>query len=154
MPFYTRNLSMCPQVSEILFSAPFSFLFLRLFGNSLVRPWLFEIILSALKFLKFCDLPSRFLNDPLFLLPFFNSYSSFSLLADCGGDGDNDCGNYGYNDCLDHSMEIGLCIYHSRVILQAAHINLIVKMTNVANYGIVLHLSHVANHDEFTLLRH
>lgn len=37
---------------------------------------------------------------------------------------------------------------HSWVCLKTMHVNLIVKVTNVANNGIVLHLPHVVNHDD------
>ena len=31
---------------------------------------------------------------------------------------------------------------------EASHVNLIIKVTNVANNGIVLHLGHVSGHDD------
>jgi len=37
---------------------------------------------------------------------------------------------------------------HTGVVLQTQHVNLIVKVTNVANNGIVLHFLHVVNHDD------
>lgn len=37
---------------------------------------------------------------------------------------------------------------HTRVGLESEHVDLIVKVTNVAHDGIVLHLSHVINHDD------
>ncbi|RHN42549.1 hypothetical protein MtrunA17_Chr8g0378081 [Medicago truncatula] len=37
---------------------------------------------------------------------------------------------------------------HTRVVLKSRHINFIVKVTNVANNGIVFHFPHVINHDD------
>jgi hypothetical protein len=37
---------------------------------------------------------------------------------------------------------------HTRIVLKACHVNLIVKVTNVADNGIVFHLPHVTNHDD------
>ena len=104
----------CVRVLEFLkfFSLPLSlfsfFDFLKFpcspltFRNYPLCPQISEILRSALAFF---ECPSVLLQ--------FNSYSGLSLLADCGGGGNNDCdggndgggngGNGGGDDCLDHS---------------------------------------------------
>jgi len=50
----------------------------------------------------------------------------------------------------DPSVSLGLDgdALHAGVVLQPKHVDLIVKVTNVANNGIVLHFPHVVNHDD------
>lgn len=50
----------------------------------------------------------------------------------------------------DPSVGLGLDgdALHARVRLEADHVNLVIKMTNVAHNGVVLHLLHMGNHDD------